>query len=224
MIPDNQTPVLVTDFDGTITGIDFFVYVVQNYLEDLDLQPWRDYKAGKARHFEALCQIFSKVHISEKQMHEDILLIPFDQGFIETVKFCKKHDIKVYITSAGADFYIKKLLESYNILNDVTIFSNESYYNSKEGLQMIKRKPGDLFFSDVFGIDKSKVIDALKNDRTYVIFAGDGDSDHEPAMHADKIFARKTLLEFCQDKDIAHTELREYTQILEYLNNAQTTA
>jgi 2-hydroxy-3-keto-5-methylthiopentenyl-1-phosphate phosphatase len=224
MLSVDKTPVLISDFDKTITKIDFFYYVVKNYLKKEDLKPWDEYIAGNLRHFEALQQIFSKVKIPLEQFHNDILQIPVEEDFVKVVKYCKKNNIKVYIISAGAEYYIKILLKKMEIQNDITLFSNKSYYSTEKGLYMERLNPGELFYCPEYGINKEKIVKAIKNDCNYCIYAGDGRSDRPAARHADRIFAKDALLEYCKENNIEATELISYRQILEFLTHDQSTS
>ena len=44
----------VSDFDGTITGDDFFAYASEAFFDEKSLTPWRRFKKGEITHFEAL--------------------------------------------------------------------------------------------------------------------------------------------------------------------------
>ena len=48
----------VSDFDGTITGDDFFAYASEAFFDEKSLTPWRRFKKGEITHFEALKEMF----------------------------------------------------------------------------------------------------------------------------------------------------------------------
>lgn len=50
----------VSDFDGTITGDDFFAYASAAFFDEKSLTPWRRFKKGEITHFEALKEMFEK--------------------------------------------------------------------------------------------------------------------------------------------------------------------
>ena len=72
--------VLISDFDGTISGEDFFGMVVEKLLKKEDIKPWNDYESGKITHFEALSRIFAKVSIEQEKL----------DAFIQNIKIDKK--------------------------------------------------------------------------------------------------------------------------------------
>ncbi|HEX8200963.1 MAG TPA: hypothetical protein VF590_10770, partial [Isosphaeraceae bacterium] len=52
-------PVLVTDFDGTLTRHDFYRLVLERLLPPGAPDFWDEYRAGRLTHFEALRAIFA---------------------------------------------------------------------------------------------------------------------------------------------------------------------
>jgi 2-hydroxy-3-keto-5-methylthiopentenyl-1-phosphate phosphatase len=218
MSEDSQCScVLVTDFDGTITKEDFFWLVVEKLLKKEDSQPWNDYLAGKITHFEAMNRIFRKIHLSEEDLRRFILDISFEDGFLETVSWCKSGNIPIYIASAGSDYYIKLLLEKAGIINDVNIIANTGVYDSKKGLLMLAPDRKEAYYSHDYGVDKEAVVKLLKNSYKTVVFAGDGIPDYYAARHADVVFARRTMLRLCKENGLACRELPSYCAVLEYL-------
>lgn len=220
MNTDAKKPyVLVTDFDGTITKEDFFWLVVEKLLSKEDIQPWEDFLAGKITHFDALNGIFQKIRLSEEDLHRFILDIPFENCFLETVSWCKNSKIPVYIASAGADYYIKLLLEKAGIINDVNLIANGSVYAPDTGLTMIASPESSPYYSHNYGVNKAEVVKSLKNSYKTVIFAGDGTPDYHAAKHADVVFARKAMLGLCKENGLACRELVSYCDVLEYLRS-----
>jgi len=214
-----QNKILISDFDGTISKADFFWYVVDKLLnKQKDLQPWDDYLAGKITHFEALAGIFSKIKLTEKEFKEFVLNIPIEDGFVQTALFCNKNNIPFYILSAGTSYYINIILQHLNLQDKITVISNPAVYDTQKGLTLNKPSADLYYYSNEFGINKRKVVEQLKH-KGFTVFAGDGRPDIEPAKVADKVFARSELLKLCHANAISYTELKCYTQILEYLQH-----
>jgi 2-hydroxy-3-keto-5-methylthiopentenyl-1-phosphate phosphatase len=208
----------ISDFDGTISKIDFFYFVVDRLLTDTDMQPWIDYQQGKLRHVEAISQIFSKIRMDRGKFHKFILELPIEECFVETVHYCKDNNIDFYIISAGADYYIKVILDHLKISNMVKLISNKSRF-SEDGLQIIEWDKNYPFYSLEYGISKKLAVEWIKNHHDCCIFAGDGKPDLDAAKIADVVFARGMLLELCQKHNIKTKELTSYCEILKYLKN-----
>lgn len=217
MLIDKGKKVLISDFDGTIIKKDFFWYIIEKLMTEEDVQPWKDYLAGKITHFEALNRIFAKIHINEEELHKIILEIPVEECFTELVEFCNDNNIDIYIVSAGADYYINVILDFLGIKNSVNLIANESIYSPKTGLHMTKLADDSVFYSENYGISKEAVMKFLKSKYELTVFAGDGTPDYNAALFADVVFARGTLLELCKEHNIDFTVLDSYCRVFDYL-------
>ncbi|MFA6989044.1 MAG: MtnX-like HAD-IB family phosphatase [Candidatus Gastranaerophilaceae bacterium] len=212
---------LVTDFDGTASIDDFFWYAINEYLENSDLKPWNDYIDGKIRHVQALSRIFEKIHVKTEDFHKFIDRFPIEEKFIDTAKLCHEKEIKLFIVSAGADYYIKRILnENINKYN-INLVSNQSIYTPELGLKFIEHDKNYVYYDENLGISKVKVIKGLKDTGYYCIFAGDGKPDFDACVYADKIFARKTLLEMCQAEGIKTEKFNSYNDIYDFIKNLE---
>lgn len=100
----------VSDFDGTITGDDFFAYASEAFFDEKSLTPWRRFKKGEITHFEALKEMFEKIRVSCGEFNAFMDKIPVDGGFAEGARICREKNMPVYICSAGCDYYINYLI------------------------------------------------------------------------------------------------------------------
>ncbi len=215
----NNSFVLATDFDGTITKKDFFWHIIDKALAPEDTIPWQEYHEGKITHFEGLNRIFQRIHIPSEDLKKIILEIPLEECFIDTIKFCRKKNIDVYIISAGSDYYIKMILESMGIGNSVHVIANSGTYSQESGLVMSKPPSDSPFYSENYGVAKAETIKYLKNKYKKVIFAGDGTPDFPAAEQADVVFARGALLNLCQNNKVEAYDLDSYCTVYEYLKS-----
>jgi 2,3-diketo-5-methylthio-1-phosphopentane phosphatase len=216
-----QPVALVTDFDGTASIDDFFWCAINEYLQESDLKPWSDYTDGKIKHVQALARIFEKIHAEKNDFHEFIDRFPMEEKFIDTMKLCKEKSIKVFIVSAGADYYIKRILKDNIDKYNINLISNKSIYEPELGLKFLDHDKNYQYYDENLGISKVKVIKNLKDAGYYCIFAGDGKPDFDACVYADKIFARKTLLEMCQQKGMKTEKFVSYNDIYDFINNLE---
>jgi len=217
----NKKIAFVSDFDGTISDEDFFTYTTNAYFDDKALAPWREYLAGTKYHFNALKEMFANIHVDEKELQELINKIKIDESLVKTLELCKSKNIPIYICSAGNDYYIRHLIgekiEDYKI----TLVSNRGDYNKKDGLIMTAPDKASPYYDEKVGISKYKVVKKLKDDGYFVIFAGDGPPDFEPAKIADIVFAKKILLEKCIEANIKIKTFNTFNDIYNFINNAK---
>ena len=97
------------------------------------------------------------------------------------------------------------------------MITNHGVYHPQSGLEMQAQPKDSPYYDANVGISKSAVVKKLKEDGYFVIFAGDGPPDKEPAKQADKVFAKKILLEYCIHSQKEYTELNNFSDIYSYL-------
>lgn len=204
---------IVSDFDGTITFEDFFWYVANKWLDEKALAPWQEYLLGNETHINALNRIFAKINVPQMELDEFIKSIPYDQNFVKAVECCHNKDIPFYICSAGCDYYINLLIGDIIKKNDIELITNHGVYNQISGLKMLPPPENSPYYDKNVGISKASIVKKLKDEGYTVIFAGDGPPDIAPARLADVVFAKKILLEKCQEEGIITRPFINYEDI-----------
>ncbi|PWW25877.1 HAD superfamily phosphoserine phosphatase-like hydrolase/2,3-diketo-5-methylthio-1-phosphopentane phosphatase [Cytobacillus oceanisediminis] len=203
----------VSDFDGTISKRDFYLIMMDKYYpEGRELMP--KWKAGEMRDIDFLNKVFTSINQEEDQIIEDILSIPIDEDVPEFIKTVQENGGDFYILSAGTDYYIYHILKKYGI-KDVKVFSNEGYYREKNVHMNIDKN--HRHYSERYGIDKSKVIQDLKNEYEMVFFIGDSEPDSHPAEYADTTFAKNGLQDLLSKKNIPFIPVEEFKEVERYL-------
>lgn len=208
----------VSDFDGTITDDDFFTYVANAYFNEHALAPWRAYLLGHKTHFDALSEMFSNIHVDVDTLKKLIHTMKIDPKIHDVFALCKEKNIPIYICSAGNDYYIRELLGNEILDFNIQLATNPATYSEENGLIMQKLPSDSPYFDSDVGISKYKLVKKLKDDGYFVIFAGDGPPDFDPARIADVVFAKKILLQKCKEEGIPTKYFRGYIDILSYLN------
>jgi len=211
--------VFISDFDGTITEDDFFTLISARYFTDEMLAPWREYLSGRQTHFNALNEMFKQIHIPEAELKTFIRQIHFDKAFFKVCTLCNRKNIPIYICSAGCDYYIEELIGRELKEYGITLITNRSEYNPKQGLRMHKPRLGSLYYSETTGISKKAIVEHLHEKGYKVIFAGDGPPDFEPAQIADVVFARKLLLEKCRQAGLKTQPFGSFKNVYDYIKS-----
>src|SRR5262249_35056412 len=104
---------------------------------------------------------------------------------------------KVVVTSAGCDWYIRRLLAAAGV--KVEVHANPGRFEAGKGLLM-EMPTGSPYLSPTLGVDKARIVRShLEAGRT-VAFAGDGFPDRESArlVPGDFRFARGDLADVRQ--------------------------
>lgn len=183
--------ILVSDFDGTITGYDFYDLVCREYPE-IAGQFWQQYEAGELTHFEALRRIFAGLRAPEDEILAIIRSMRIEPRLAEAVALLEQHGWKTIVASAGCDWYIQKLLTEAHV--SLEVHANPGSYSAATGLAMRLPTPSPAFSAEL-GINKVAVVRAALRASDRVAFAGDGRPDLAPALLVPPgfRFARKWL-------------------------------
>src|SRR5262245_29211695 len=176
--PATQTKVLVSDFDGTMTRNDFYKLVIESLLPPDTPDYWAEYRAGTLTHFEALRRYFAAIRASEAEVLAAVERMELDPELPAAVAELRGAGWSVVVTSAGCDWYIRKLLAEVGMA--VEVHSNPGRFEAGKGLLM-EMPTGSPYLSPTLGVDKKEVVRRLLADGRALAFAGDGFPDAEPA-------------------------------------------
>lgn len=184
--------VLVSDFDGTMTRHDFYKLAIESLLPPDTPDYWADYRAGTVTHFEALRRYFAAIRTDEATVMAVVRRMDLDPALPAAVADLRAAGWSVVVTSAGCDWYIRRLLAAAGV--EVEVHSNPGRFEAGKGLLM-ERPAGSPYLSEMLGVDKTAVVRGLIDAGRTVAFAGDGFPDADPArlVPGDLRFARGDL-------------------------------
>ncbi|MBY0228280.1 MAG: HAD-IB family phosphatase [Gemmataceae bacterium] len=184
--------VLVSDFDGTITGEDFFRIATERFAPSGMEEYWGGYLSGRCTHFEALRGIFGTIRASEAELLEAVAQLRPEPELAAWVDRLHEAGWDVVVASAGCGWYIERVLAGLGL----EVHCNPGRFSEAEGLVMELpiRSP---YFSPTHGIDKAAVVRAAQAEGRTVAFAGDGFPDAPAARLVPEHlrFARADLAE-----------------------------
>ena len=203
----------VSDFDGTISYKDFYWMVIEKYFPE-GQNLYKQWKSGEILDIDFLQTVFKSINQKEEQIINDIHTIPIDEYVPYLIKKVQENGGDFYILSAGTDYYIYQTLKKYGIEN-VKVFSNNgSFHENNVHLTLDLNSP---YYSKRYGIDKSKVIQMLKEKYEQVFFIGDSEPDSHPAEFADVTFAKSDLKDLLAEKDIPFIAVNSFKEVETYL-------
>ena len=173
------------DFDGTITDVDTFDVFVRRFAGD---GPWTDIE-GRLNRNEislraalALEASYVRTTLDEADaVLRDIVRI--DPSFADFVAACEARDARLAIVSSGIEPLIKRALARAGlerlevIANPVTV--------DPAGWRIDFRDDSDN------GNDKAALVRAAAAEGLATLFVGDGRSDYDAALAADRRFAKR---------------------------------
>ena len=193
--------VLVTDFDGTMTRHDFYKLAITSLIPPDTPAYWDEYRAGTLTHFEALRSYFATIRTTEAEILAVVNRMELDPNLPAAVEQLRRAGWSVIVTSAGCDWYIRKLLAAAGV--EVEVHANPGRFEPGAGLVM--EMPADsLYRSPTLGVDKAGVVRHHLAAGHTVAFAGDGFPDAEAArlVPAELRFARADLADVLRSEQL----------------------
>ncbi|AAK79592.1 2,3-diketo-5-methylthio-1-phosphopentane phosphatase [Clostridium acetobutylicum] len=206
--------VFVSDFDGTISKRDFYKIITDKYLKDEVKDLYKEWRSNKITDVDYLGYVFSHIGRNEKEILEDILTISIDPYIKEFIKKIKEKGGDFVVVSAGTNYYIDKVFQNIGIDN-VDIYSNKTVFKDN-GLHFVLN-PKDEFYSDVYGIDKGKVVKKLRENYEKVFYAGDSTPDIAPSLLSDVVFAKSKLCNFLTERNKEFISFEGFDEILKHV-------
>ena len=125
-------PVLVSDFDGTMTRHDFYKLAIERLLPRDVPDYWAKYRAGEMTHFEGLRRYFADIRESEEDVLEIVRQMELDPDLPNAVEQLMQAGWQVVVTSAGCEWYIRQLLSEAKV--DVIVHANPGRFEAGQGL------------------------------------------------------------------------------------------
>jgi 2-hydroxy-3-keto-5-methylthiopentenyl-1-phosphate phosphatase len=212
---DMMNPVVLCDFDGTITTIDTAELVLARFAQG-DFQSFdKQFEKGELTLDEYLNGQFSLVKASKKEILEELKdKVIFRPHFKELAEYCKEKQILFMIVSAGLDFVIEHFLKLNGCQELVETCTPKAVVDA-HGISFKFPKLLDPT-SDNF---KQDIVRNYKGQAKKVIYVGDGFADCAAAMDADCSFAIEgsRLAELCKSLGIPCRTITDFQTIIDVL-------
>lgn len=200
-------PLVVVDFDGTISVEEVSVALLKRFAEGDWTEPYRLHVAGKI----TLAELMTRQFVMIRRPREEIVRFVQETtrirpGFEEFVRFCGKRGVPINICSAGMDVYVDAALSMLDTPPVPVGVVGKARF-TPNGIQV--RFPSGrngLDFKATFVCDK-------KSQGYQVVYIGDGISDFGAAKVADFVFARDSLLDVCREAGIRHEPFQDFIDV-----------
>lgn len=188
---------IFVDFDGTITKMDVGNIIFKHFGDEKKgneiISKLRSGEITARQCWEMLND--SVTAVDKNKLNELIDSIEIDAAFCSFINYCKDHVIDVIVLSDGFDYYIDRIFKREN-LSHLTYYSNNLVV--KENNKMELSFPYyDSSCPTSANCKRNHVINNSSDD-DFTVYIGDGNSDKYPVLFCDYIFAKKSLLKFCE--------------------------
>ena len=210
---DLQGPLILVDFDGTITQEDVGALIFDTFAREENrkiVSLWLQGKISSRECLERLCRL---VKVSRSELRKFVLSQKIDGNFGDFVDLCKCKGLKLVILSDGLDFYIKLILKKFG-LERLPFYSNVLRFKGN------KLEPRFPYFDKGCGSCgncKRYHLTTLKKKGQKVVYVGDGLSDKCAVREADLVFAKGDLSRFCENEDIEHQLFSDFGDVCQIL-------
>ncbi len=141
--------------------------------------------------------------------------IKIDEGFKNFFGWCGKNGYEIKVLSDGFDYYIKKFLLREGLQN-LEVHTNTLAFGTNNELKPI------FPFTDE---ECSKCANCKRNhilnfsgDDDYTVYIGDGFTDFCPAQFCDFVFAKGSLLKYCEKNRITYFPYTTFNDVLKKMD------
>lgn len=209
------------DFDGTVTTQDAVDMVLDRFAGDEWKDIEKEWSKGKIGSRECLTRQIALVSTTRQEILKLAESITVDTGFVSFLRTLKSFSIPAVIVSDGFDVLIQSVLqrvlrEEPALLKTLPVYSNRLSWVTDR-----KVKPFFLTSSSacVHGCAncKVRVMEKIKSEKDQVVFVGDGLSDRFAAAQSQVVFAKRSLLQFCQEQNIPNKAYEGFRDIEDWV-------
>lgn len=205
------------DFDGTITTKDIGEHMFLEFGNPDEckkiINKWLD---GKLSSKEVWIQLCKTVKQFDKSKFDKFLnTFEIDPYFKEFVEYARTNNFQLTILSDGLDYYIDKIRSRENF-EDIKIYCNELIIDKNNNLQPIFPYT-DEECNQCANCKRNHIINSSGDD-DITIYIGDGWSDTCAAEHCDFIFAKRSLLKYCEMNGLPYFPFKNFSDIIKIVD------
>jgi 2,3-diketo-5-methylthio-1-phosphopentane phosphatase len=199
----SPTPVsLLIDFDGTISLQDVGDALLRDLVADQAAVRHMDqlYHEGRKGSRELTAWDMDVLPRDVATLHAVVDALSMDDSFVELVRVVRDSGAAIEVVSDGVGFHVERMLARLG-LQDLPVATNATVLGrGADGVTFPYGHPA----CHVCGTCKRERIRAHQRAGRAVVFVGDGPSDRYAAHHADVIFAKWSLADWCRQQRIAY--------------------
>lgn len=210
----------IVDFDGTISINDTIDVLLELFASKKYLSIEEQWKNNEIGSMECMKLQFELIKVKEDRLKSFLDHVDIDYSFIHFCHYAATWG-KIAIASDGIDYPIHKMLERHQISN-IPVFANKMHIIDG-GVSL--SFPYAFNCKNRSGCCKCSVSKTLCNSQDeQIILIGNGQSDTCLADHADFVFAKDSLKEYCLKKGISFHGSDTFLDIVEVMKQWDETS
>jgi len=208
---------IFVDFDGTITKQDVGEELILQFGKADEayniIKLWMNDEISSKESWIRLCETVSG--LNESNLDQFLSKMEIEESFIQFIDYCRKNNFEMKILSDGLSFYIDKILNRID-LNRIEVFSNIGIINDNGSLSA-SFPHGDEECLKCANCKRNHIINN-SSDLDFTVYIGDGYSDKCPAQYCDYIFAKTSLLKYCEKNRITYFPFKNFNDVMKRLD------
>jgi len=203
---------IFVDFDGTITRKDVGEHMFLEFGDPVAakeiIAQWEIGQITSVDTWTLLCKTvknFDKIKFDS--FLDSIEIDPYFRSFVD---YCHVNNFELTILSDGLDYYINYILQKEK-LQFVNVRSNKLSFSSEN--ELLPSFPyRDEECKSCANCKRNHILDSTGDDE-YSFYVGDGLSDTCPAQYCDFVFAKGSLLKFCEKNSINFFPFQDFSHV-----------
>ena len=209
------------DFDGTITTKDIGEHMFLEFGEPEKCKEIiGDWLKGNLNSKEVWVQLCETVKDFDQQKFEKFLeTFEIDEYFHQFLEYSRYHEFDLMVLSDGLDYYIDKVSKREKF-TDLQIFCNKLTIDKNN--KLIPTFPHTDEECDKCANCKRNHILNSSDDEDITIYIGDGWSDTCAAEHCDFIFAKRSLLKYCEQNGLPYFPFNTFNDVQKIVEQLRT--
>ena len=204
---------IFVDFDGTITTQDIgeamFLKFGDTIRANEIIEDWIEQKINARESWQLLCNTVKNFEI--KQFENFLVDMKIDSTFKIFNEYCLSNKFEMRILSDGLDLYIERIMNRED-LDDIEVFSNKLLFGSNNELIPVFPHT-DSECNRCANCKRNHILNFSSEDE-YSVYIGDGWSDVCPAQYCDFIFAKNSLLKYCESNRITYFPYNDFNDVI----------
>jgi len=183
------------DFDGTITSLD----ATDAVLEAFALTEWRAWEArwvkGEITSQECLARQIELIQADRDTLVEFAADLPIDEGIHTLDRLCTEHGVPLTIVSDGIDLLVEAVLRRQGLLH-LPVYSNHLHWDDN-GHPTLRFPFAKRACDSGAGTCKCSLTLPTDPLSSHPVYIGDGRSDQCVSGKMQTVFAKGSLLNWC---------------------------
>ncbi|OGU31937.1 MAG: hypothetical protein A2X67_10635 [Ignavibacteria bacterium GWA2_55_11] len=205
---------IFSDFDGTIVREDVGNAFFRTFAPGKAEEIVRGYLDGTMNARDCLTGECAAVPEMDRRTFEEFADgFRVDPTFPPFAEFCRMQEIPLTVLSDGLDVYVERILRRAG-LGALPWFANHAEFVARDGVSKVQPSfPWRDSECDWCGNCKRNHMVVNSADEDLLVYIGDGISDRCPVRYADVIFAKRSLIVYCQKENITYHEFKDFNDV-----------